>query len=266
MKAALSAIHSAIRPRLARCFWGAAGITLFYYVLLLLSLMLRFGELPNYATIYNWPANVAHIFASTPSWNDAVDIARGEWLFEIGYINYQFGHGISEWSMTLLPPRMLVIFLLGLLVVSVWVLASEAERACPGRFHRGSALAAAGAGTVFIGFTNVTATWVLCCATPSWIVGLSMLGLSVSTANWIEPLGFWLTLAGFGTLAATIVLLSSVLVRSRQSGPGAGLDVRSARGPIERYLNAQAAGTRKSRTANGDANTDAGDAGCARRY
>ena len=219
MRALFAIIYSAIAPRFYR--WLAIAVAFFalYYVLLLLSLVVRFGEWPNYVTFYNWPENVARIFASTPSWNDALEISRGEWLLEVGYINYQFGHGISEWSMTLLPPRMAVIFLLGLLIASIWAMASISGSACPDRTSRGAAALGTGAGALFVGFTNITATWVVCCASPSWIVGLSMLGLGVSTANLIEPIGPWLSFAGFAMLFAILLFLS--LHRSR-SGEGSG--------------------------------------------
>lgn len=214
MKASFAIVRSAIAARFSRWLAIAVGVTLFYYAGLLLTLMIRFDEWPNYVTFYNWPANVARIFASTPSWRDAVDIASNEWLLEVGYINYQFGHGISEWSMTLLPLKMALIFLLGTLLASVWALAAAAAQACPNNAHRGTAALGAGTGAFFVGLTNITASWVVCCSSPSWIVGLTMLGLGVSTANWIEPIGPWLGTAGFGVLFATLFWLSRDLGRS----------------------------------------------------
>ena len=43
------------------------GFVLAYYGLLVAILVVPFGHLPNYATLYDWPANVARILRSTPS-------------------------------------------------------------------------------------------------------------------------------------------------------------------------------------------------------
>jgi len=223
MKALFADIHSAIAPRVWRWLAYAVVFLAFYYVLLLISLVVRFGEWPNYVTFYNWPANVLRIFASTPSWSDALEISAAEWLLEVGYMNYDFGHGISEWSMTLLPSRMAVIFLLGLLISSIWAVVSAAAVSCPHRIRRAPAALGSGFAALLVGFTNITATWVVCCASPSWIVGLSMLGLSASAANWVEPIGPWLSFAGFAALAGILLLQSLRRLRSDGSvGPGFG--------------------------------------------
>lgn len=219
MKALLADIHSAIAPRVLRWLAIAVAFLAFYYAALLFSLVVRFGEWPNYVTFYNWPSNVLRIFASTPSWSDAVEISAAEWLLEVGYMNYDFGHGISEWSMTLLPPSMAVIFLLGLLISSIWAVLSASADSCPHRIRRAPAALGSGVAALLVGFTNITATWVVCCASPSWIVGLSMLGLSASAANWVDPIGPWLSLSGFATLIATLLLLSR---RRLRSGDGIG--------------------------------------------
>ena len=48
----------------------------------------------------------------------------------------------------------------------------------------------------------------VCCATPSWVVGLAMLGLGVSTSLALETMGPILSGLGFGTLTLTIVFLA----------------------------------------------------------
>lgn len=202
------AIGDAIRAQ-PRAWAGIVVATVvLYYALLLLSLIVRFGNWPNYVVGYDWPGNVARIFASTPSLSDAFAIAEEEWLLEVGYMNMDFGHGIAEWSLTLVPPKMLVILLLGALLATISVLA--ARRACRANAagEAAAVVSASGLGAGLVALTGATMTWVVCCASPSWIVGLAMLGLSVATANWLEPIGPWLTLAGFALLAGTVVSLA----------------------------------------------------------
>ena len=56
--------------------------------------------------------------------------------------------------------------------------------------------------------TNVTLAWVVCCATPNWVVGLAILGLGVSSSLWLEQFGWWIEYAGFVLLLASLYLLS----------------------------------------------------------
>lgn len=55
------------------------------------------------------------IIQSTPSWADILPIVTEEWLIEIGFMNYHYGTGISEWSLNVIPSRMIVLFFLGAL-------------------------------------------------------------------------------------------------------------------------------------------------------
>lgn len=223
MKALLAEIDAAIATRVWRWLAYAIAFLVLYYAVLLLSLVVRFGEWPNYMTFYNWPVNVWRIFAGTPSWRDALDIAAAEWLLEVGYMNYDFGHGISEWSMTLLPLRMIVIFSLGILISSIWAVATASSASCSHNISRLPTAFGSGTAALLVGFTNITATWVVCCATPSWVVGLSMLGLSVSAANWIEPIGPWLSFVGFSVLVVILLLIS---LRRLRSVASSGEDAR----------------------------------------
>jgi hypothetical protein len=177
-----------------------------YYLGLLASLIAKFGDLPNYVTAYDWLGNVARIFASTPDLTDAVHIAREEWLLEIGYLNTAYGKGISEWSLTLVPEKMLVILAMGMMLATIWALA--AARASCGLAERGATAAATGLGAGLVGLTGATMSWVVCCAAPSWIVGLAMLGMSVATANRLAPIGVGVNIAGFAFLLLTICLLA----------------------------------------------------------
>jgi hypothetical protein len=214
----LAVSTEAVRPRFGGWLLIALGFVAAYYASLLVALVVRFENLPNYWVGYDWPGNVARIFHSTPSLADALAIAQDEWLLEIGYMNMSFGRGISEWSLTLVPTKMAAILLLGLLLATTWALVAESRNACAARADWAAA-AASGLGAGLVGLTGATMTWVVCCATPTWIVGLAMLGVGVATANWLEPAGPYLTLLGYAFLAVAVVRLAA---RSRQASPGRG--------------------------------------------
>jgi hypothetical protein len=205
---ALATIPAAIRPRLGRWLLIAIGTMAVYYAALLAVLIVRFENWPNYMVGYDWPGNITRIVRSTPSLADIVMIAQGEWLLEVGYMNMSFGRGISEWSLTLVPAKMAAILLLGALIATVWALDAERRRSCDVRAD-GAAIAASSLGISCIALTGATMTWVVCCATPSWIVGLAMLGLGVATANAIEPAGPYIGATGFALLALAIARLAS---------------------------------------------------------
>ena len=206
MTAALNRITTAIGMHwrgwliITLCFF------VLYYVALLLSMVWRFGNWPNYVTGYDWFGNVAVIISSTPSVSDMIPIILEEWLLEVGYMNMSFGNGISEWSLNLIPAKMLVILILGMMIATVWALQRESLRSC--QRLNGKALFATGVGSGFVALTGATMTWVVCCATPSWIVGLAMLGMGVATANWLEPFGTWIAILGFIALAFGIYALA----------------------------------------------------------
>ncbi len=215
MTRALPTMWQAIRARPLGWLAISLGWVVLYYTGLLMALVYQFQEWPNYATLYDWPANIARIFASTPSLSDAIQIARDEWLVEIGYLNTDYGMGISEWSLTLLPAKMLVILAMGMILATIWALNAARTRSCSVG-EGGAAVATTGIGAGLVALTNATMTWVVCCAAPSWIVGLTMLGLSTATANWLEPLGLWLKLAGFVLLGATALVMAH---RLGKAGP-----------------------------------------------
>lgn len=189
------------------------GLPVVYVAAMIGSLMIRFGNLPNYVTFYDWPGNVVEIVRSTPSISDMLPIILEEWLIEVGYMNYDFGNGISEWSMSVIPSKLAVVTVLGALLATVWVLARRDGAACSAATANG-ARAAAGVGAGLATVTSLTMTWVVCCATPSWVVGLAMLGVGTSTALVIENVGLWLTVAGLLMLIGAIVLLA----RNRMPG------------------------------------------------
>ncbi|MEM7472542.1 MAG: hypothetical protein AAF340_14420 [Pseudomonadota bacterium] len=184
--------------------WGL-GFAILSQVLMMIALIVRFQAIPNYVTFYDWIGNVAWIIQSTPSWSDIPPIIAEEWLIEIGFMNYDYGNGISEWSLNVVPSRLVVMFGLGALV-GLCVLLNRA-RTCAWEQKRGLA-AATGVGTVLVAMTNATMSWVVCCATPSWVVGLAMLGLGVSTSLALETLGPLLAGSGFTILSALALYLA----------------------------------------------------------
>lgn len=224
MNATLSHIGNAVRTQKGRWVAILLGFIILYYLSLLATMLIRFGEVPNYITFYNWPGNLWTIFASTPSLTDAINIAREEWLIEIGYINYDFGKGIAEWSLTVLPTKLALQLLAGALVSTFAVLLfSGAAKTCSGATRR-SALAATGSGAFLVSLANTTLSWVVCCATPNWVVTLSLLGMSPALALWLEPLGDVMILAGY-----TLLLGATLVIAHRRAKAVGGAGQSAAR-------------------------------------
>jgi hypothetical protein len=209
MRTNLAAIGSAIARRWVLWTAAAIGYVVFYNLILLAALMARFGELPNYATLYDYPGNVIRILAGTPSLADAVQIIGDEWLLEVGHMNYQYGNGISEWSLTVLPAKLAVLLAVGALLATVIVLVFPGKDGTCAVTAKSGAIGAAGGGAALVGFSNATLSWVVCCAAPNWVASLAMLGMSVSWAFWLEPFGHAITATGFGALVAAIVVLAN---------------------------------------------------------
>jgi hypothetical protein len=178
------------------------GLAPVYYVGLVASVVIRLGHLPNYTTFYDWPTNVLRIIRATPSVHDMVPIILDEWLVEIGYMNYHYGRGVAEWSLAIIPSRVAVMVLLSALVATSVLLLARSRAYC--RLPtQGVGIAATGLGAVVVGIANVTMTWVACCAAPSWVVGLSLIGLETSSAFALLPYGNALSVAGFAVLLVT---------------------------------------------------------------
>ena len=203
--AMLSTLWADIRLNWKSMVVTGLTVALLFQVLMLVALIVRFQALPNYVTTYDWFGNVAWIIQSTPSWRDIPPIVWEEWLIEIGHMNYDFGSGISEWSLNVVPSRLLVLFILGAMVSLC--LALVRRDTCDGK-AAGTLRATTGLGAFLVAMTNATMSWVVCCATPTWVVGLAMLGLGVSTSLALQSLGPVLTIAGFGTLSALILVLA----------------------------------------------------------
>jgi hypothetical protein len=203
----LSVIADAVVARRRLWLLVTLGFVVVYYAGLLLSLVIRFGELPNYVTLHDYIRNIVVVVRSTPSVRDMAPIILDQWLLEVGYINRDYGHGISEWSIEIIPPKLLIVLAVGALVATNLALLERFPPACA-RALRCSGAAATGVGAVLVGFTSITMMWVVCCAAPTWAVGLALLGVGVSTAFGLEPYGSSITLAGFGVLIGTTYLLA----------------------------------------------------------
>ena len=192
--------------------WLALAIGLFaaFQAMQLALLIVRFGEFPNYLTTYDWPANVARIVRMTPSIGDMIAISLDEWLVEIGSMNFAYGHGVAEWSFVIVPAKAVVALAIALLLATDIVLLRAVRATCPLPVRLGASGVAAGA-AVMAGIATMTITWVVCCAAPTWVVGLAVLGLSTATAFALLPIGGWLALTGILLLACIAIALATML-------------------------------------------------------
>jgi hypothetical protein len=197
-----------------------------YEILQLALLIIRFEKFPNYLALHDWPANVMRIIRSTPAVADMIPIILDEWLIEIGSMNYSFGRGIAEWSFVLLPAKLVVVLAVAILFATDIVLLRAASQACS-LSTRVGALTAAASGTLLAGAATTTITWVVCCAAPSWVVGLAVMGLSTTAALTLQPIGSWLVLAGLAALAVPGIGLAAILSEQRCVPPATTLRVAS---------------------------------------
>lgn len=186
------------------------GLALGFQALMLAMLMVRFGQAPNYVIFYDWVGAVAHIVRSTPSWSDVFPIIAQEWLVELGYITDEFGAPISVWSLNVNPTRLATLFVLGAVIGLCWEVARPSQ--CSAAAMRGAG-AATGLGALAVAATNVTMSWVVCCAAPSWVVGLAILGVGVSTSLALESLGPALSYGGFALLLLSMFGVAWLRVR-----------------------------------------------------
>lgn len=195
------ALFDGIRARPWLWIGLALGFIAGYHLLLLGAMIVRFGHWPNFARSYDVFEAVRLIIAGTPSWSDAFSILLVEPVFDVGYLSPQWR--IAEWSLMILPLQFAQVTLLGFLVATfVVLLVAAGGTQCSGA-PRGWWLAAT-VGAGMSGLCSATLFWVVCCAAPTWVVGLAMLGMSVSIATALEPAGALLTAIGFILLAAAI--------------------------------------------------------------
>ncbi|MBI3918947.1 MAG: hypothetical protein HY322_18300 [Betaproteobacteria bacterium] len=197
-----AALLDAIRARPVLWAVYALGFVAAYHALLLVAMVLRFGHAPNFIKVYDIVDAYRLTFTGTPSLRDAFGIAIGEPWLDVGYMSPQWN--MAEWSLMILPPQFVLICVTGCLLATFGVLHAARSAQCS-RAPTGSALTAAiGAGLA--GMANATLFWVVCCATPTWIVGLAMLGVSVSVAFMLQPIGPLLTAGGVALLVWAIVI------------------------------------------------------------
>lgn len=195
------ALFEGIHARLWLWIGLAAGFIAGYHALLLGMMVARFGHWPNFVKSYDVYEASRFIIAGTPSWRDALSILLAEPLLDVGYLSPQWR--IAEWSLMILPQQFAQVMLLGFLVATFAVLLFAPRPAqCPAA-PRGWWIAAT-VGVGLSGMASATLFWVVCCATPTWVVALAMLGMSVSLASALEPAGLVLTASGFGLLGGAI--------------------------------------------------------------
>jgi hypothetical protein len=194
------------------------GFTTLFYVMLLAVMIVRFGDLPNYVTAYDWFSGVARIVASTGSVSDMLPIILNEWLIEIGYMNYAYGRGVSEWSLLIIPHKLAIVTVIGAMVgLNFALVADQVPSGTPLqqtlRSIRCGLMTSVGA--LCASLTGITLFWVVCHSSPSWVVSLAILGVEVSTSLALEPVGPVISAAGLATLALSALLV----VRDGQNAP-----------------------------------------------
>jgi hypothetical protein len=198
-----------VRQRFGRWIALTGVLTCGYYAALLGVMMLRFLVIPNYGHVYDALEAYRTIWVSTPSTRDALFIMADEPLFELGYAMPEFG--IAEWSLTVTLPNLLRVAGVSALLACFALLVAASRRAgC--RTSRGSAAAASG-GAGVLALCSASLTWVVCCATPSWIVALSIVGVSLSVADAVEPFEHALLALGLAATLAAIALQARLLAR-----------------------------------------------------
>ena len=175
------------------------GFTVLYYTFLLLLTVIKFGQIPNYVVFHPIFHIYNEIIEGTPSWQDILMIAKDEAWLETGYKDPNY-YGLATWSYMLIPPKMFIVILMGLLL-GVFTVLMQTSRKYGCSLKQGRKLyATAGLSTTFVSLTSATLTWVVCCATPSWIVALTMLGMNTSLALILQPFGVVLMSAGLGLM------------------------------------------------------------------
>jgi len=197
-----------IREHWVRWLLTAVVLTVGFELLLIGTLMIRFEAVPNYLTNYDLFGNYQLIISGTPDLHDTLQLLAAEPWMEIGYKAPDY-YGIAEWSLMLMPAKLLNIFVVSLLLSTSHLLMSAAKKLpCPTTARR-YAFGVSGFGSALLYLTNVTATWVVCCATPTWVVMFTMLGLSSSVALSIQPFG--IAVGGI----AMVIMLVAILYQAR---------------------------------------------------
>ena len=181
----------------------------FFYLALMGLLVVRFGHLPNYVTPYDWLGNVWRIVEGTGSISDVLKITMDEWLLEIGFMNYAYGRGVSEWSLLIIPHKVAIVMAIGALIGFNFALIADQAPAVSFlrqqiRSIRCGLMTSAGA--LLACLTCITLYWIICHSGPTWVVSLAILGIDLSTTFALEPLGATLSLAGVAILVLSALL------------------------------------------------------------
>lgn len=185
-------------PRIRPKAWALYTLVIVatYPLLWVSAMVIRFGTWPNYLHVYDVLEAYRLTWSGTPSWTDAIAIAMYEPWLEVGYMSPQWG--ISEWSYMLIPPKLLLVVLLAAALALILLLRKRAG------MHV-AADAGAATGTLLVGLAAASLFWVVCCANPTWVVALAMLGVDADLALTVEPLGPFMS--GGGLLLLTGSLL-----------------------------------------------------------
>ncbi len=187
-----------------------AGFPLVFYALLMALLVMRFGHLPNYVTSYDWLVNVSRIIAGTGSISDMLRIGMDEWLLEIGFMNYSYGLGVSEWSLLIIPHKLAIMMGIGALIGFNFALMAD-QRPAISRLRQYLRSARCGlmtsVGALCASLTGITLYWVICHSGPTWVVSLAILGIDLSTSRTLEPIGPMISFAGVATLVVSALLI-----------------------------------------------------------
>jgi len=211
----LHIVSEAIRAHRRIFLLISLGFFVVYYTALLLVTMARFAEIPNYVVFHDIIGVYGLIWEGTPSIQDMIPIMLDEAWFETGYKNPLY-YGVATWSYMLIPPKMLLVLLMGILLALFGVVTLHKRNLACSLGSDSRLFAVAGVSTTLISLTSATLTWVVCCATPSWVVALAMLGMSASLALFLEPLGQILTVSGFALITWVIYVQLKRLVEMNE--------------------------------------------------
>jgi hypothetical protein len=167
-----------------------------YHVALLGILVARFGTLPDYTRFHPWIQNVWDVLTGFPTLAQAWPVALREPLFEIGRTIP--GLPMAEWSVHILPAKLLVVALAAL---ALSIHGHLSRRQC-----NPAAAFLTVTGSTGTALASAALTWTACCASPGWAVLLAMAGLWTSTALSLEPYGSAIAASGLALLGIGIAV------------------------------------------------------------
>lgn len=179
------------------------GLIALYYAALLAVVVLRFGQLPDFAKLHSWWTNVMVLINHTPTLGLALKLAAREPLVEVGRMLPDLP--AVEWSVSVVPLKFLAVAVTALALV-LWRRRAVACRVPPG------ASVLTGGGAAVTAFASATVGWIACCAFPNWTVLVAMGGLWIPTAMELEPWGAVMIAAGLALLTVGHVLNRRVSV------------------------------------------------------